>query len=226
MERQSLTLRQRACDNLRQAIIEHRLPPGSKLVERDLCEQLGVSRTSVREALRHLESEKLIKMVPHKGPVVATLSLEEVRELYEVRATLEGLACEKFTEHASDRDVERLQDAFDRLDKVAQANDHQKILAIKAEFYGIIFAGSKFAIVEELVASLMVRIAMLRRMSLASPGRNAAMMKEVRLILEAALARDAEAMKAACIAHVRSAMSAALSRVSNAAAEEESGASI
>ena len=214
VERQSMTLRQKACDKLRQAIIDHRFPPGTRLVERDLCEQLGVSRTSVREALRHLESEQLIEMVPHKGPVVVTLSLDDVREIYEVRAALEGLACEKFARDASDQDVARLQDAFVRISRVAKKNDHRKILAVKAEFYRIIFEGSKSKICQGLVTSLTMRIEMLRRMSLASSGRNKAMMLELQLLVEAAIARDGEAMKKACIEHIQSAMSAAISQLS------------
>lgn len=221
VERHSLTLRQRACDKLRQAIIAHRFPPGTRLIERDLCEQLGVSRTSVREALRHLESEHLIEMVPHKGPVVATLSLEEISEIYEVRAVLEGMACEKFALNASDEDIERLQRAFERIGNAATENDHRKILKIKAEMYQIIFKGAKSAICQNLVSSLVSRIEILRHMSLASSGRNADMLRELRPIIEAARLRDGKAMKAACVAHIDSAKKAAVSQFSSTQAREE-----
>ncbi len=221
VERHSLTLRQRACDKLRQAIIDHRFPPGTRLIERDLCEQLGVSRTSVREALRHLESEHLIEMVPHKGPVVATLSLEEISEIYEVRAVLEGMACEKFASNASDEDIETLQRAFDEIGKAATNNDHREILKIKADVYRIIFAGAKSAICQNLVRSLVSRIDVLRHMSLASAGRNADMLRELQPIMEAARARDGKAMKAAWVAHVDSARKAAVSQFSNTQAGEK-----
>ena len=90
IERTSMTLRERAADVIRQAIIDHRLPPGTHLKERELCEMLGVSRTSVREALRHLETEQLISTVPHRGPVVVSLTADDARQLYQVRAVLEG----------------------------------------------------------------------------------------------------------------------------------------
>lgn len=221
VERHSLTLRQRACDKLRQAIIDHRFPPGARLIERDLCEQLGVSRTSVREALRHLESEHLIEMVPHKGPVVATLSLEEISEIYEVRAVLEGMACEKFASNASDQDIEMLQRAFNKIHSAAAENDHREILDIKAEMYRIIFKGAKSAICQNLVSSLVSRIEILRHMSLASAGRNADMLRELQPIMDAARLRDGKAMKAACVAHIDSARKAAVSQFSNTQAGEE-----
>ena len=215
-----MTLRQKTCDKLRQAIINHHFPPGTRLVERELCGQLGVSRTSVREALRHLESEQLITMVPHKGPFVAKLNMEELREMYEVRAAIEGLACEKFAEYATDQDIALLQNAFRQLEQAAQEGVPGTILRIKAEFYRIIFVGSQCTISQAFVASLMVRIEMMRGITLAVPGRKEAMIQSIRLILEAASRRDGLAMKIACVAHVRAAMLAALSQVSSALNEK------
>lgn len=208
--RESLTLRQKTCEALREAIADNRLPPGTRLVERDLCALLGVSRTSVREALRHLESERLIRMVPHKGPVVATLTIEEVREIYEIRALLEGLACEKFAMNASAEEVDQLRRTFIRMKRATADGDHQEVLTEKSGFYRVIFSGSKSDICEHMVNSLTLRIAILRRMSLASPGRGLAMVQEIEDIVKAAEARDPEAMKTACIAHVKNACSAVI----------------
>ena len=86
------TLRHQVENALRQAIMSGRFAPGARLIERELCETLGVSRTSVREALRRLEAEKLVRSVPHKGPVVAIMSKQEAAELYAIRGLLEGFA--------------------------------------------------------------------------------------------------------------------------------------
>jgi len=75
-------LRQQVLDGLRQAIIDGRLVPGARLIERELTEMMGVSRTVIREALRQLESEGLIAIIPNKGPVVRELTLAEARDLY------------------------------------------------------------------------------------------------------------------------------------------------
>ena len=91
------TLRSQVENQLRQAIVGGILKPGQKLVERELCDMLGVSRPSLREALRALEAEKLIVNVPHRGPEVATMSLAQARDLYAMRRLLEGFAAHEFT---------------------------------------------------------------------------------------------------------------------------------
>src|ERR1700722_20278478 len=76
------TLRHQVEHVIRQAIMSGRFAPGARLIERELCESLGVSRTSVREALRRLKADKLVCSVPHKGPTVAVISKQEASELY------------------------------------------------------------------------------------------------------------------------------------------------
>src|ERR1700730_10311746 len=90
VERVAAPLRDQVLDGLRQAIVEQRLPPGQRLIERELVEQIGVSRTTIREVLRQLTAEGLVTTIPQKGAVVAAPSPEEAADLYEVRAALEG----------------------------------------------------------------------------------------------------------------------------------------
>ena len=85
-----ITLREIVLEKLRGAILNFQLMPGDRLVERDLCERLGVSRTSVREALRHLESEGLVEFADAKGPRVAIITLADACDIYELRCVLEG----------------------------------------------------------------------------------------------------------------------------------------
>ena len=107
VERVAAPLRHSVTENIRYAIATGRFKGGERLPERELCELTGVSRTLIREALRQLESEGLIEVVPHRGPVVATLSADQARDIYEVRIQLEGLACKLFAEKATMRDAER-----------------------------------------------------------------------------------------------------------------------
>lgn len=221
VERKLLTLRERATDILRQAIIDHRFPPGTRLRERELCELLGVSRTSVREALRHLESEHLIETVPHKGPVVVSLTVQDARDLYQVRAALEGLAGELFATNATDRQIQDLRDAADEMAVAAVTGEPEATLGIVAKFYQVLFGGSQNQVCAQFIDSLNTRIYMFRRMSLSSEGRTEAMMKEVEDIVAAATLRDAEGLKRACIAHVEGACAAVMRQMS-ADAEEPS----
>ena len=221
VERNRMTLRERAADILRQAIIDQRFPPGTHLKERELCDMLGVSRTSVREALRHLESERLIETVPHKGPVVVTLTMQDARELYQVRAALEGLAGELFAAKASDQQIAELRRASERMADAVRAGQAGATLEIVAEFYKVLFDGSDNRVCAQFLQSLNSRISMLRRLSIASAGRSVAMLAEVDAIVDAAVRRDADALKRACIAHVEAACAAAMSQL--AAEAEEAG---
>src|SRR6188768_4396301 len=96
VDRVAAPLREQVIGALRAAILDFRLAPGQRLVERELIEQLGVSRTTVREALRELTSEGLVTVVPQKGAVVATPTLEDAIDLYDVRAALESLVVQRF----------------------------------------------------------------------------------------------------------------------------------
>ena len=90
------SLRQQVLEGLRSAIVSGELPPGKRLTERELIEIMDVSRTVIREALRQLEAERLIEVIPNKGPVVRGLTPEEAEDLYRIRAVLYGLAARIF----------------------------------------------------------------------------------------------------------------------------------
>ncbi|MGE3625836.1 MAG: GntR family transcriptional regulator, partial [Hyphomicrobiales bacterium] len=84
------TVQSQVVSKLRDAILSGHFQPGERLVESALCEMANVSRSSIREALRRLEAEKLIVIVPNKGPSVANITWEEAEDIYQVRALLEG----------------------------------------------------------------------------------------------------------------------------------------
>ena len=208
--RNSLTLRERTAEVLRHAIIDHRLPPGTHLKERELCDMLGVSRTSVREALRHLESEHLITTVPHRGPTVVRLTADDARDLYKVRSALEGLVGELFATHASDDEIAELRRIARLMADAARRDRPEVTLAIVADFYKVLFDGARNQVCAQFIQSLNARISMFRRLSLASEGRAETMMIEVENIVDAAAARDPDALRRACIEHVEGACSAVM----------------
>ena len=98
-------VRAQAVEAIRAEIISGVLSPGQKLVERELCERLDVSRNTLREACRQLEAEGFLVIPPHKGPTVARLTDEEARAVYEVREALECFAVRLFVERASDEQL-------------------------------------------------------------------------------------------------------------------------
>jgi DNA-binding GntR family transcriptional regulator len=129
------SLRQQVIESLRSAIIAGRLSPGQRLTERELTDGLGVSRTVVREALRQLEAEGLIEVIPNRGPVVRTLTAAEAEDIYRIRAVLQGLAAAEFVDHAGDDDLAALDAALAAVVAAYDAGDAERTVAAKTEFY-------------------------------------------------------------------------------------------
>lgn len=190
-------LRQQVLDGLRQAIISGGLEPGARLTERELTEMMGVSRTVVREALRQLETEGLIENIPHKGPVVRTLSLEEARDLYAVRAVLEGFAARLFAEKANGGQRERLEAALGRVVGAYDSGDAAAVIDAKTSFYDVLFEGAASETLSSMVASVHARISRWRALGLThpqrSPSRSGESVANLKTVLGAIRSRDGEA---------------------------------
>jgi DNA-binding GntR family transcriptional regulator len=165
-------LRQQVLDELRQSIIAGRLSPGERLVERELISMMGVSRTVIREALRQLESEGLVAIVPNKGPIVRALTVEEARDLYAIRAVLEGLAARLFVEQADDHQIAGLEKAFAFLQTAYESADADKMLEAKNTFYEALFEGAKSATLSTMIGMLHGRIWRWRALGLTHPSRS------------------------------------------------------
>jgi GntR family transcriptional regulator, trigonelline degradation regulator len=211
VQRVAAPLREQVLDLLRQAIVEHRLKPGQRLIERELVEQIGVSRTTIREVLRQLAAEGLVATIPQRGAVVAVPTDEEAAELYEVRAALESLAARRFVEHASDSQVRALRAAFTNVEEVMSAGDATDPLAMlqaKDHFYGVLFKGSGNRAIHQILSGLTARVSVLRATSMAQPGRALQSLSELEAIVDAVERRDAEAAARACAHHVEMAAKA------------------
>ncbi|KVD46832.1 GntR family transcriptional regulator [Burkholderia sp. ABCPW 11] len=204
------TLRHQVEHALRQGIMSGHFPPGSRLVERELCELLGVSRTSIREALRKLESEKLVSIVPHKGPVVAVVSKKEAAELYAIRALLEGYAAAEFARGANDDAIARLGECIRTLKASGGTADRTSILKAKAELYDVLLDNCGNSLAKEVLNGLYSRINLLRATSLMQANRLQASLKELDKLYRAIKARDPEAAAAAARIHVLNAETAAM----------------
>jgi GntR family transcriptional regulator, trigonelline degradation regulator len=189
-------LRQQVVEELRRLIIIGRLPPGGRLIERELIAMLGVSRTVIREALRQLESEGLITMIPNKGPVVRDLTLSEARDLYVIRAVLEGLAARLFAENASQAQLEQLQAALILTGEAYDGGNPEQILEAKNHFYEVLFEGANSSTLSAMIATLHGRIRRWRALGLSHPqrsqDRSAESMRGLRVMLKGILARDGD----------------------------------
>jgi DNA-binding GntR family transcriptional regulator len=194
---------------LRQAIVAGHFEPGSRLIERELCTLLGVSRTSLREALRQLEGDGLVVNIPHKGIIVATMTRAEAEEIYQVRAVVEGLAGRLCAEQLTSVLEEALKSAMEQIETAHQAHDLAALVTAKEQFYQVLLSGCGNRTAGVVLQALHDRIASLRALTLTQPGRAEASVAEMRRILEAILAQESLAACHACIDHVEQAAAVA-----------------
>jgi DNA-binding GntR family transcriptional regulator len=196
-------LREQVLEVLRQAILDFRFQPGQRLIERELIEQIGVSRTTIREVLRELAAEGLVTTIPQKGAIVVVPTAEEAAEVYEVRAALEALAARRFVARASDADVAALRAAFAEVEAVTHdGGDIRAMLGAKDRFYGVLLEGAGNGSVRSILNGLQARVRMLRAASLSAPGRPEQTVAEIRALVEAIEARDADGAAQAASSHV------------------------
>ncbi|MEQ5837918.1 GntR family transcriptional regulator [Paraburkholderia acidicola] len=212
------TLRHQVEHAIRQAIMSGRFAPGARLVERELCESLGVSRTSVREALRKLEAEKLVRIVPHKGPIVTAVSRKEAVELYAIRGLLEGFAAAEFARRADDTMIARFGELVQTLRTRALAGDRDGVLKAKTDLYDAMLDNCGNALAKEILHSLYSRVNLLRATSLMQPDRLPASLREIDKLYKAIKARNPEAAEIAARTHVVNAEKAAIRMLEDDAA--------
>lgn len=208
--RQAATLRLLVEDRIRNAIATGHFKPGQRLIERELCEQIGVGRTSVREALRQLEAEGLVVTIPHRGPEVSSISYEEACQLYEVRELLEGFAGRGFAERGSDAEIAELREAVAGFRKAVKSGDRAALVAAKTRFYSVLTEGARNVFVKQSLMTLHNRITLLRVTSMTQEGRLSESMAEIEAIYEAIKDRDGDRAEAACKQHIAKAAKVAL----------------
>ncbi len=172
VKKRAAPLRAEVVNTLRKAIIDGRLAPGARLIERELIDMIGVSRTVIREALRQLESELIVETIPNKGPIVRALTRAEAEDLYLIRSALEGLAARMFVAKACSSDLAALKDALDRTVAAYRTGSPDVILAAKNDFYDILFAGAGSESLSAMIAPLYARICRWRALGLGHPNRS------------------------------------------------------
>nr|WP_278116423.1 GntR family transcriptional regulator [Mesorhizobium sp. WSM4875]WIE94796.1 GntR family transcriptional regulator [Mesorhizobium sp. WSM4875] len=203
------TVQQQTAEKLREAILTGVFKPGDRLLEAELCEMLGVSRPSVREALRSLEAERLVSIVPNKGPHIPVLTWERATEIYKVRALLEGEAASLAAQFATDVSIKKMRVALNVFEKAARGADAAAEVSSTADFYAEILRSCANSIIEEMLSGLLARVNYLRARSMSMPGRAKVSLKEMKAILEAIESRDGEAARRAAIYHVEQAYASA-----------------
>ena len=137
-----LPLRDVVFKTLRQAILKGELEPGERLMEIQLAERLGVSRTPIREAIRKLELEGLVLMIPRRGAEVAKISEKNLRDVLEVRRSLEELAIDLACQRIQEEELETLREAQKEFAAAIAAGDAMEIAQTDEKFHEIIYSGT------------------------------------------------------------------------------------
>jgi DNA-binding GntR family transcriptional regulator len=215
------TVRAIVARKLREAIMSGNLKPGQRLVERELCEMMGVSRPSIREALRVLEADGLVNTVPHRGPMVSTISLEEARQLYAARAVLEGFAGRECARLHDPTVVRKIGHALTRLKAALAEADMIAVLEAKTDFYAALIGGCQNAFIERMLKPLHDRITLLRITSMSHPKRVNKSLREVTAIWRAIQSGNENLAERCCVDHVKAAAIAALDMIERSTAKEK-----
>nr|WP_296763638.1 GntR family transcriptional regulator [Rhodococcus sp. (in: high G+C Gram-positive bacteria)] len=196
------SLREIAYDTIRARIVDLSLAPGSRLVERDLATELEVSRIPLREAMQQLQQDGLVVLVPRQGAIVSPFTVDDVRDLFDVRESLEVLAARLAAERADAASLTALSAQLDAARAATAADDKPAIAAANAKFHSMIVEMSANPLLESLLRPLEARVQWLFHLTKdRDPGQQCLEHEH----LYAAIAnRDPERAAASAFSHVHS----------------------
>lgn len=188
---------------IREMIRQRILTKGQKVKEREICEQLGISRTPVREALRTLKSEGLIDIVPNKGAFVSEPSIENIKEIFEVMTLLEGEAARLAARRTTDPELKKLEAIHQELKRYHAEKNTEKYLATNKRCHQYIRKLAKNQLLYELIQSLQDKIFLYRTQQLNKHGRFDQSIKEHDELMKAFRKKDARAAETAMKKHLK-----------------------
>lgn len=210
ISRMAAPVRAQAVEAIREEIISGRMLPGQKLSERELCEELDVSRNTIREACRQLEAEGFIEIPPHKGPMVTIITDQDARDLYEFREALECFAVELFVDKADPETRTALFMAGEVLFAAHNSGDIREMILAKNHFYDVLYRGTGNRILAGQAKLLHGRLAGLRARSLSRGSRPDRSRDEIKEVLAAIQAGDSSGAAGLWRQHIRNAAATAL----------------
>ncbi|HZK86694.1 MAG TPA: GntR family transcriptional regulator [Syntrophomonas sp.] len=198
-------LRELVLEAIREAIKNGSLQPRERLMEIQLADELGVSRTPVREALRKLELEGFIVMVPRKGAYVSDLTMKDVADVFEIRAALEGLAAALAAERITEEELETMERLLVEKGEAINLDDIGKLVAVDTKFHEAMYQASRNERLSAIISNLREQIQRFRLTSLSIPGRKEDSLREHRNLLEAIQARDIQLARQLAQEHIENA---------------------
>ncbi len=209
MDYKTVSLSDQVFEHLESNILSGKYQRGDIITELQLCSELGVSRTPIREALRRLFQEHLIEDTP-KGTMVLGITPRDFRDMSEIRLRIEELAVRGFIENATEESLKALNEAVDFQEFYLARGDVDQLKALDGRFHEVIYAGCGSMILKDTLAPLHKKIQQYRRTALRNPDRASHSVREHREILEAIQHRDADLAAERMQRHILNAMERAL----------------
>jgi len=202
LKQQSAPLRHQIIASLRKAIELGILAPGTRLIEKELCAELAVSRTSLREALRELQAQGILQYTATRSLAVSAISREDAENVYRIRATIEALIVEQFIEKADEAAIEGLAREAEALKAAYRSGELERIVVGKRNFYDRVCAGAENPIAFDIINHLVLRTSSLRARSLLRRERQQESIAEIDALIRAIARRDAAAARQIASEHV------------------------
>lgn len=193
-------------EKLREDILNGDYNRGDKLVEAKIAEEIGVSRTPVREALKQLELDGLVDNIPNRGVVVTGISEQDIRDIYRIRMAIETISVEWCIERMDGDVLGELQEIFDLMEFFTAKGDVDRIFELNTRFHETIYKATESRYMEHVLKDFQLFIKSTRERSLRMAGRLETALEEHRQLLEAIKNRDIAAAKEAANAHVMHSM--------------------
>ncbi len=189
---------------LRDKILNEEYVPGQKLNEVTLANELEISRTPIREALKQLELEGLVRSVPNKGVRVLGFSARDIDDMFEIRIALEGLAIELAIERMDEQHLKRIKDVFEMMEYYTLKEDHEKISSLNIEYHDAIYQSTCSQYFAQLLKDINYYVSVTSRHSISQPERLDTALEEHKEILKAILAKDKKRAREMIRRHIRS----------------------
>jgi GntR family transcriptional regulator, rspAB operon transcriptional repressor len=197
-------------EKIREDILNSRYNTGDKLVEAKLAEELGVSRTPVREALKQLELDGLIENIPNRGVIVKGISKQDVEDIYTIRIAIEGIAARWAVERMEAEDLRELKEVYELMEFYTAKSDIDKIFELNTKFHEVIYRATKSRYLENVLKDFQIFLRTTRSESLRVDGRLEHALMEHREILRAFVNNDKELAFEKIVDHVKRSRSNAL----------------
>lgn len=198
------SLRGRVYDRIRQDILNGVYKEHEELKEATLGEKMGVSRTPVREALRQLELEGLVEIIPNKGARVTGITKKDIDDIYQIRYLLEGLSARWATEHVTEEQLDKMEETLYLTEFHAAKGNYAQVYELDSQFHELMYEASGSKLLNHILSDFHMYVTRVRKTSLASGNRSKNSTEEHRAILNAIRERNADKAEQCAHNHVMS----------------------